>query len=124
MPLTAAEREFLSQTYRFEEAKDEAVRTRHAGARELEISSGFVTLAGATVALTHLQERLLGDRRQIVATVSGALSLSFHSRPPTVRLHHRRFGGNLETGELYLCEQLAVDHEREVTTLYLTGGNS
>lgn len=144
MTLSAAEREYLSQQWRWLEQKNDALRARHPGAREIELGSPFVTLAGATAAMTIISSRLTGDTRQIVATIDKALTLTFAKRPRTVRVFHRRFELNVNTdirlyeggdplfdggaglyeafgGKLMLCQRADVDYGERRTTLYLTG---
>lgn len=119
--LTAADREFLAQEWRFVETVDSALKERHPGAREIEVPSPFVTIEGATLAIAVIAAQLILNKRQIVVTVDEALTVSFKQRPPTCRIHHARFGGNLATGKLMLIERADVDHGARRTTFYLGG---
>lgn len=119
--LTSAERQFLSQEWRWSEIKDSSIKVRHPGAREAEIPSAFVTLAGASAAVSIIALATARDRKMVVATCDGILPVTFRGRPTTVRLMHARFGIGLNPGRLMLLERADTDYTNRVTTLYLTG---
>lgn len=121
MPLTAEDRAFLSQEWRWVEENEPAIKTRHPGAREAEYSSAFVTIGGASAAAAIMQAAVSDKPQAIVASVFGIVDVSFKGRPPTVRLYHDRFGGDPDNGRLLLCERAIKDHANDRTTFFLIG---
>lgn len=121
MPLSAADRAFLSQQWRFVEGQDTTLRNRYPGAREAEYASPLVTLDGATTAMNIMHAAVTDKGQVIVASIIGVIDVSFKGRPRTVRVYHDRFGGDPIAGRLMMCERAVKDWAADRTTLFLIG---
>jgi hypothetical protein len=121
MPLSDADRAFMSYDWRWLENADAALKARHPTAREAEYGTAFMTSAGATAALNIILPLTDGKARLIVATIDGIPNGSFKKRPPTVRVFHSRFAGDPVNGRLMMVEQMNVDYYLKRTTLHLVG---
>lgn len=119
--LTAAEREFLANEWRWTTLEDTGILTRHPGAREADHDSFFISAGGATAALNIIHAATSRMKKLLVITIDGLPSAIFKQRPRTVRVFHSRFGGNPTSGELFVCERVLRDWNTRRTTLYLLG---
>lgn len=119
--LTAADRAYLSQGWRWTEDASSAVLTRHPGARQAEYASAFVSIDGAYAALQIIAAATKGDRKLLIATCDGVLPATFKGRPRTVSVRTSRFGFSIATPRLMIVEQATIDYGQALTTLYLLG---
>lgn len=121
MPLSDADRAFLSNEWRWLEASDAAVQARHPGAGEEEYGTAFIDALGAAIALDVIKLATNSANRIRVVTVQGIVDLSFKGRPPMIRLFHDRFGEDAVTGKLLMVEAAVIDYGLERTTFTVSG---
>ena len=119
MPLTDADRAYLSQEWRWLTLEDAGLKAQHPGSREADYGTPCMDATGGNAVLSIVSDMTHGEQRVIVATIAGIPAISFKGRPPMVRLYHERFGGDPVNGKLFMVEARTVDYEAKVTTLTL-----